>query len=119
MKSTSILLAACLSVSSALTLSGCAGNRTEQSLAFYKQGQAAYKQQNYQTAFEKLIKAAKNGNADAQYAVGYMRYNGIGTLRDQSNALMWLQKAAKQGQPRAIEALQNLDNEAQKQIFNN
>src|SRR3990167_14959 len=75
----------------------------------YFQGQTLFQQQKFSQAYPLLMMSAKQGNANAIYAVGYMMYNGLGVPRDQVQALLWLQKAAKLGNIRAIEALQRLD----------
>ncbi len=104
-----------LVIGSSLLLSGCI--HTQDAANAFTQGQMAYKQQNYRSAFIKLIKAANYGNTNAQYAVGYMLYNGIGIKRDQTTALIWLNKAAKKGNYRAIDALEKLNTNAEKQIY--
>lgn len=98
-------------------IAGCAGQSNE-ALSLYQAGQTAYQQQDYHTAYTKLQMAAQKGNANAQYAVGYMLYNGIGVQRDQAAALLLFQKAAKQGQLPAVEALQRLNATAEKQAYN-
>ncbi|HLD09748.1 MAG TPA: SPOR domain-containing protein, partial [Methylophilaceae bacterium] len=42
---------------------------------------------------------------DAQYALGYMYYYGIDTVRDEDTATLWIQRASAQGQPLAKKAL--------------
>lgn len=98
-------------------LSGCAKQPISETQMLYQQSQLAYQQQDYHTAYLKLLVAAQRNYAAAQYAVGYMLYNGIGTKRDQTNALLWMKKAAENGNPRAIAALQKLNDSAEKQVF--
>jgi TPR repeat protein len=50
-------------------------------------------------------KAAAQGNADAQYQLGYMYASGTGVPQDLALALSWYQKSAAQGQ---VDALTNL-----------
>jgi WD40 repeat protein len=45
-------------------------------------------------------KAAEQGNADAQYSLGFMYENGRGVPRDDTAAASWYQKAAEQGNAR-------------------
>lgn len=61
--------------------------------------------QKYGCSLDRIEKAAMNNDADAQYALGYMYYYGIGTVRDQQTATLWIKRAASQGQPLAIQAM--------------
>ncbi|HLB56908.1 MAG TPA: SPOR domain-containing protein [Coxiellaceae bacterium] len=58
----------------------------------------------YNCSITKIQAAAENGSADAQYALGYMYYYGIGTVRDQQTAELWIERSAAQGQPLAKKA---------------
>ena len=86
---TTLLLAAMLGLSSAATAATAAG--TTMTLSH-----------------QKVIKAARSGDADAEYALGYMMYYGKGTKQDINGSFHWFQKAAAQGQPQAIKALEKL-----------
>lgn len=81
----------------AIVLTGCTGQILEQ-------GKSSYEQQDYTTSFKKMLPLATNGNADAEYAVGYMYYYGKGIPEDQQEGEQWIRKAAAQGQPQAIQA---------------
>ncbi len=48
-------------------------------------------------ALSYLIKAAKNGSAKAQYALGSTYERGYITIQNYPNAALWYEKAAKQG----------------------
>lgn len=87
-----------------LLLSSCAPPADQ----LYDQGQAAYRAQNYHTAFIKLLSAARGNSVQAQYAVGYLYYNGIGTPRNETQALIWFKKAAAYGNYSATAALQSI-----------
>lgn len=52
--------------------------------------------------------AAQRGDPDAQYALGYMYFNGINTARDPQTAELWIRRAAAQGQPLAAKSVQIL-----------
>jgi septal ring-binding cell division protein DamX len=57
-------------------------------------------------SFEQIKGAAQNGDADAQYALGYMYYYGkSGAPKDPMAAKNWIGKAAAQKQPQAMKAL--------------
>lgn len=58
----------------------------------------------YGCSVERIQQAAEEGNADAQYGLGYMYYYGIDTVKDKPTAELWIQRAAAQGQPLAKKA---------------
>lgn len=58
----------------------------------------------YGCSLSRVQAAAENGSADAQYALGYMYYYGIDTVKDQQTAELWIQRSAAQGQPLAKKA---------------
>lgn len=58
----------------------------------------------YDCSLSRIQKAAENGDADAQYALGYMYYYGIGTVKDQQTAALWIERSAAAGQPLAKKA---------------
>lgn len=60
--------------------------------------------QKYGCSLERIQQAARNGDPDAQYALGYMYYYGIGTVRDTQTAALWIKRSAAQGQPLATKA---------------
>lgn len=101
-------------------LNGCTSNQpaAPYSAANPKQPSASFESsaicannsflQKYQCSFVKVEQAARAGDPDAQYALGYLYYYGIGTAQDRQTGLMWIRKAAAQGQPVAQQALQAL-----------
>ncbi|KAI8327607.1 hypothetical protein BD560DRAFT_297644, partial [Blakeslea trispora] len=56
-------------------------------------------------AYQWILSAAETGHARAEYLLGYFLEKGIGVLQDPAEAMMWYQKAAEQGEARAIERL--------------
>ena len=50
-----------------------------------------------QSTYKQYIKAAKKGDADAQYRIGSCYSKGSGVERDEEKAVSWWLKAAKQG----------------------
>ena len=60
-------------------------------------GLAAYKHGDYAIALKLLRPLAKQGNARAQYHLGYMYDQGQGVLQDHKEALKWYQLAGEQG----------------------
>ena len=61
-----------------------------------------------ETEFDKQLKAAEQGNANAQYNLGVMYANGDGVTKDAVKAVEWYQKAAAQGYADAIQRLKAL-----------
>lgn len=66
--------------------------------------------QKYGCSMRRIDQAAQSGDPDAQYALGYMYYYGIGTVRDKQTAKIWIKRAAGQGQPLARKAEQLITN---------
>jgi hypothetical protein len=64
--------------------------------------------QDYKQAVAWYQKAADQGNAGAQYNLGFMYKNGYGVNKDSKQAVAWYQKAADQGDVDAKQALKKL-----------
>lgn len=58
--------------------------------------------------FASLVNDAQENNADAQFQLGKSYYFGEGVKRDVDQALIWLTKASKKGNPQAAELLQKI-----------
>ena len=56
---------------------------------------------NYEKAFTSCKEEAELGNAEAQYYLAYMYYNGEGVEKDEQEAVYWSTKAAEQGNAEA------------------
>lgn len=113
-----MIKAAVISLSFLLLLLLQACSHRSESETLFSAGQKAYAAQNYHQAFKQVYAAALLGNPDAEYALGYLYYNGFGTNRDQSAALHWFKQAAKHKQADALEALRRLDYAATQQTYN-
>ena len=72
---------------------------TEQVELAYKYFLGEEKPQDYQRAAGLFLKAAKNGNSDAQFALGCMYQNGQGVQRNFMEAAKWYLKSAQAGNP--------------------
>lgn len=81
-----------------LILSSCVSYNS-----FYE-GIRCFRSQNYRAAFIKLKPEAYKGQPDAQYAIGYMYYYGQGIVEDRKKAWYWIHRAARAGQPDALQA---------------
>ena len=68
----------------------------------------SFRAQDYRRAFIRLLPAAERGQPDAQYAVGYMYYYGVGVVEDRNQAWFWIHMAARLGQPDAKNAVRIL-----------
>lgn len=60
--------------------------------------------QKYGCSFDRIDAAARTGDPDAQYALGYLYFYGVGVDKNGQVGKMWIDKAAAQGQPLAIRA---------------
>ncbi len=60
--------------------------------------------QRFDCSIDRVQSAAMDGDADAQYALGYMYYYGVGTVSDPETGELWIRKAAAQNQPLAKRA---------------
>ena len=87
-----------------LSLGGCASDQTR-----LVQGKQDFIEQDYHQAFKTLQPLAVKGNADAQYALGYMYYHGYGTPQSTPLAMKWMQSAAAQNQHDALLALKMIE----------
>jgi TPR repeat protein len=54
---------------------------------------------NEANSFNAMVALANKGDAEAQYHVGMMHNNGIGTQQDPRQAFEWFQKSAASGDP--------------------
>ena len=91
-------------ISFCMLLSGCVTSGYNLS-----EGIKSFQVQNYRQAFIRLKPEAEKGQADAEYAVGYMYYYGQGVVEDRKKAWYWINCAARAGQLDAIAALEILE----------
>jgi TPR repeat protein len=82
---------------SALLLTACTGQVLKQSGQDFHKG-------DYPAALEKLMPLAEKGEPAAEYAVGYMYYYGKGVPMDKDLGEIWINKAAEQNWPAALQA---------------
>ncbi len=61
------------------------------------EGLAAYKAGDYASALREFRPLAEQGNASAQYNLGFMYDIGRGVPQDYKQAVTWYRKAAEQG----------------------
>lgn len=96
---------------SSLLLTACTSLATIHMHEELRTGQIQFDNGNFKSAFHHLLPVAAEGNREAQYAVGYMYYYGYGVAEDYESAEFWLQRAAKQHDVLAIQALHLLHKE--------
>jgi len=87
---------------SGLLLIACQSQPTADNLT---QAQEYYKTEQYQLAAKELLPLAKQGSPDAQYALGYLYYNGLGVPQNEKMGRDWIRLAAKQNYVPAKQAL--------------
>ena len=78
------------------------------SFADYLDGQREYASGNYDAAILSWTQVAEDGNARAQYNLGWMYANGKGTTQDFKEAILWYTKSAELGNVNAQYNLANL-----------
>lgn len=93
-------------VMAAILLQACSSTKVG---ASFSVGRYEFEQQNYHAAFKDLLSIAQKGNAQAQYAIGYMYYNGLGVKQNFRQAEFWLHKASLAGSKKAQNALAMID----------
>ena len=77
------------------------------SLAYagFDEAKEACRKGDYAQAYEEFKKLAEQGDARAQYTLGFMYAKGKGVPEDYAEAMKWYRKAAEQGDPNAQDAL--------------
>ena len=90
-----------------VTISGCASTSAQDKQDFAV-AKANFAVKNYALSFNHLLPLAEKGDKNAQYALGYLYYYGYGVDRNETLAMSWISKAAKQGLVQAIEAKRQL-----------
>jgi hypothetical protein len=68
-----------------------------QQLSDFEQGLKFFYDDDYANAARCFIKAAEQGDAEAQFSLGNMFIEGQGIPRDEQQAISWFRKAAEQG----------------------
>ena len=61
--------------------------------ADFDKGTAASREEHYEMAFQDLKKAAEQGHAPAQFALGNMYRTGEGVNQDEEEAMTWYQQS--------------------------
>lgn len=77
-----------------------------------QQGKRYFEKGYYKKALHQLLPLACDGDAHAQYAIGYLYYYGYGVAQDTETGLFWINRSAKQHDLAAIKALRIITNES-------
>jgi TPR repeat protein len=64
-----------------------------------------YVEHDYSRAFNALLLPAMHDDPEAQYALGYMYYYGLGIAKDQDIARTWIKKSADHHYLPALQAM--------------
>jgi hypothetical protein len=91
MKMKNLTLTICLTLALLLGSTGTSWG------ADFMKGLAAYQSGDYATALREFRPLAEQGDADAQFNLGLMYYNGLGVPQDYKTAVKWYTLAAEQG----------------------
>lgn len=116
----------------AVLMSGCATNKKKipdgpgtpvqtQSLSPAMMSQLALGKQMFQDgyykrALQQLLPLAAEGSMEAQYAVGYMYYYGLGSPQDTESGYFWIKRSADQQYQPAINALVIIEKQQRKNV---
>jgi TPR repeat protein len=95
-------------------LLGCATNpQKEDPMEIARE---SFKSGNYHESATLLMPLAQKGDAEAQYALGYQFFYGLGVKRDKTQGFFWMQQSAIQGYKPAREALLRLTDDTKSRI---
>lgn len=97
-----------------LLLIGCATNPEKDDPM--TTARTAFQSGNYQESASLLMPLAQKGNPEAQYALGYQFFYGLGVKRDKTQGFFWMQQSAMQGYKPAREALTRLTDDTKSRI---
>jgi len=91
-----------------LSLLACA-TPSPREISELQQGKRYFDEGYYKRAMHELLPIACDGNPDAQYAVGYMYYYGLGVAQDTDVGHFWIQRSANRRYVPAIRALKMIE----------
>jgi len=100
-----VAAAVAVALAGATLLGGCASDGPVKPGEELTAARAAFAREDYARAARLLSEPAMKGDAEAQYALGYMYYYGQGVPRDLYRARSWLEHSANLGYADAKRAL--------------
>lgn len=99
-----------LSLSFLIFLTGCQTTPLQKQIKFdLESARVNFEQQNYETSMQILRPLAAEGVADAQYALGYQYFYGLGVEQNTQAGTEWIRLAAQQHYTPAQEALAKIN----------
>ena len=101
----SILLPAMLALILSAGCSSTPDERLQDPQTILQEAHKAFAAEEYDKVFQLVFPLATAGNDHAQYTLGYLYYNGLGVEKSETQAMNWIQRAAMQGNKKAIQAL--------------
>ena len=116
------ILAAAAVVLAVALFTGCGKESADDLL---DKGNAAFEAKDYETAVKFFSSAAEQGNAEAQFMLGYCYKAGIGVEANGAEAEKWFHKAAEQGDqsvakllevPKQLKAIEDNDENTIREI---
>lgn len=88
----------------------CAGCQVTNRTLSMTDAENSYKQGDHARAFRLSEALAYEGDREAQYALGYMYFHGVGVGRDQKTGIFWIEKSAENGYEVAANAMRSIRN---------
>jgi TPR repeat protein len=92
-----------------LILTGCStapnDDRPLDPAAVMQEAHKAYAAKEYEKVFRLVFPLAATGDDQAQYTLGYLYFHGLGVEKSETQAMNWIQRAAAQGNKKAMQAL--------------
>ena len=88
-------------------------------MSWLAQGKRDFENGYYKRAMQELLPLACDGNAEAQYAVGYMYYYGYGVSQDTEVGTFWIRRSAKQHYEPAMTALAMIESQKPARLHQN
>jgi TPR repeat protein len=92
-------------------LAACAAHQSPATQSYLQEGKRDFEGGYYRSAMRVLLPLACDGNAEAEYAVGYMYYYGYGVAQDTDVGTLWIERSAQKHYLPAVKALENVTRE--------
>ncbi|MBT5185270.1 MAG: sel1 repeat family protein [Kordiimonadaceae bacterium] len=78
------------------------------SFADIDRAKQAFDEGDYNYAYDEYLMDAENGHPEAQFYMGVLYFNGVGTKKDLTEALRWYKLSARKGFPIAQHSIANM-----------
>lgn len=77
---------------------------------YWAEAKHSYFKGDHERAFRISEALAYEGNPEAQYALGYLFFYGIGTAENKALGIAWMEQSAQKGYAKALDAMDTLKN---------